>query len=107
MATEYQILEDMAMTDYADNVADLASWSYNCDHPTPFTLFLDIIGWSDEEMGEPMFDLRKCGSTFGYLEIGKLAAALTQYSDRPHDVADWIDQLMGADGFEYEEEDDE
>lgn len=98
MATEYQIIEDAPT--YCAAVAHLASWSGNYDHPTPFALFLDIVGYSEENYGEPMFDLKQCETKLGYLEIGMLAEALTEYSENPRDVSEWIDVLMHADGIE-------
>jgi hypothetical protein len=52
-------------------------------------LFLDLIGWSEDELGEPYASL-------GYVELGKLAEALTEYADRPHDVREYVDALMAA-----------
>ena len=81
--------------DGCDDVQDLYSWSLNYDAGKgPFTLLLDLIGWSEDNIGEPMFDLR--ASHLGYLECAKLGAALTAYADRPQDVKEYIDQLMEA-----------
>jgi hypothetical protein len=81
--------------DGCDAVSDLYHWSTNFDPGTgPMTLFLDLIGWSDDEIGEPLYSLK--GASLGYLELSKLAAALTEYADRPHDVRDYVDALMTA-----------
>lgn len=35
------------------HIAGLFEWSLNCDnHQSPWALFLDVIGWSDEHIGE-------------------------------------------------------
>lgn len=80
----------------ADAVADLYRWSTNYDLPTPFSLFLDLIGWSADNIGEPLFDLRKASERFGYLELGMLAKALDQYSDYPGPVGALVDKAMQA-----------
>ncbi len=80
-----------------EGVQDLYSWSLNYDAGNgPFALFLDLIGWSDEEIGSPLYDMGACPSMLGYLEIGKLAVALTEYADAPHDVRAYVDALMTA-----------
>lgn len=74
---------------------DLYSWSLNYDAGKgPFTLFLDLIGWSEDAYGETYYDLK--GASLGYLELSKLAEALTEYADRPHDVREYVDALMEA-----------
>ena len=93
-----QMLNDASAQ--VDRVAKLISWSENYEYPTPFTLFLDVIGWSEQEFGE-----RQCKDKFpalGYLEVGMLADALQQYSDYPSQVEDWIGELLAA---EYEDDD--
>jgi hypothetical protein len=57
-------------------------------------LFLDLIGWSEDELGEPLYSLKN--ASLGYVELGKLAEALTEYADRPHDVREYVDALMAA-----------
>lgn len=85
-----------APPDYAKETAQLLSWSANYDHPTPAALFLDIIGYSDEHMGEPLFDLRKVSERFGFMEIGYLADALNEYANRPGDVMEYVVAYLDA-----------
>lgn len=81
--------------DGCDHVADLYDWSTNYDPGRgPITLYLDLIGWSQDEYGEPLYDLATM--SLGYVELSKLAAALTEYAHRPHDVRDYVDRLMTA-----------
>ena len=71
-------------TTTTEAVEALANWSTNCEHPTPFALFLDLIGWSEDNYGE-----RLCGNqqpAIGYVEAGKLAAALEAWADSPREV---------------------
>jgi hypothetical protein len=85
-----------AAPDYAEAVADLWHWSTNYDAGRgPITLFLDLIGWSEENIGEPLYSL--AGASLGYVELDKLAKALTQYADRPQDVRGWVDGLLAFD----------
>lgn len=80
---------------YVEATADLWHWSTNYDAGKgPFTLFLDLIGWSEDEIGEPLYSLKD--ASLGYLELDKLGAALREYSDRPTDVRAWVDGLIAA-----------
>lgn len=80
-----------------DAVQDLYSWSLNYDAGKgPFTLFLDLIGWSFDEYGEALYTLTE--ASLGYVELGKLAQALTAYADYPQDVREYVDVLMAAEG---------
>lgn len=82
--------------DYAQATSDLWHWSTNYDAGKgPITLFLDLIGWSEENIGEPLYSLKD--ASLGYLELDKLAKALTEYADRPTDVREWIDGLLQYD----------
>lgn len=77
-----------------EGVQDLYSWSLNYDPGKgPFTLLLDLIGWSDDEIGESLY---VADYPLGYVECSKMAVALTEYADRPHDVREYIDALMAA-----------
>lgn len=75
------------------NIADLYSWSMNYDIETgtPFQKFLDLIGFSDEE-----FDSHLCPGSFilDYASAETFAAALNEWSVRPHDAFDFIGDLL-------------
>lgn len=78
------------------DVADLWHWSTNYDAGRgPFTLFLDLIGWSQDNYGETFYDLKD--ASLGYVELDKLARALSQYALNPRSVEKWIDTLMQYD----------
>ena len=90
----WQLLEQDAPAG-CDAVQDLYSWSLNYDAGKgPFALFLDLIGYSEEEFGEPIYVLAT--ASVGYVELGKLAAALMQYAAAPHEVAEYVRTLMSA-----------
>ncbi len=83
--------------DYARATSDLWYWSTNHDAGRgPITLYLDLIGWSDDNIGEPLYSL--ADASLGYIELAKLAAALTEYADRPQDVREWVDRLCSLEG---------
>jgi hypothetical protein len=77
------------------DIATLYSWSTNYDPGRgPFSLFVDLIGWSTDEIGEPIYNLRE--SSLGYIELRHLAEALSEYVERPHDVRGYVDRLIQA-----------
>jgi hypothetical protein len=83
--------------EYATATANLWHWSTNYDPGKgPFTLFVDLIGWSDEVLGETLYSLQDM--SLGYLEIDKLADALKEYANRPTDVRGWVDGLLEHEG---------
>jgi hypothetical protein len=102
MTTTTEVLEGLLSNEDCPQVAALYSWSTNYDPGQgPSTLFLDLIGWSEEEFGAPCFDHNKIGS-FGYVELAYLADALKAYADNPSWVRSYVDDLMVA---ERQEED--
>jgi len=83
------------------DTATLYSWSTNYDAGTgPFTLFLDLIGYSFDEYGEALYTLTE--GSLGYVELGYLARALNEYTDNPTKVRDYVEALLSA---ELEDED--
>jgi hypothetical protein len=92
----YELLEQAP--DYAKETAALFSWSENYNFPSPASLFLDLIGWSDEELGERL--TRETMPDLGYMEIDYLADALKEYAARPLDILLFVSKLMA----DYSEE---
>jgi hypothetical protein len=77
-------------------VQALYGWSLNYDAGRgPFALFLDLTGWSDEHYGENVYQ-GTYASGLGYVELDKLAKALTEYAARPLTVSAHVDALMDA-----------
>jgi hypothetical protein len=80
-----------------DAVASLYQWSTNYDcGKGPFTLFIDLIGWSEDNIGNTIYDYRSLQRKLGFVELSKLADALTAYADRSHDVSDYVSALLEA-----------
>jgi len=74
-------------------IAGLYQWSLNFDAGhTPFTAFLDIIGWSQEQYGVGLYDWKNV--QIGYLELDYLGDALKLYADRPQQVTDFFEQIL-------------
>jgi hypothetical protein len=75
-------------------LANFYQWSLNYDYErSPFTLFRDLVGWSEEAIGGNTFDYSSLPTSLGYLELDLLGEALRIYADKPTDVTDWLDQL--------------
>lgn len=76
-------------------IADLFSWAANEDFErgTCWIAFLDLIGWTSEHAGQKLNhpDYRP-----GYLEIEKLADALSHYADHPRDSWDLVCEIESA-----------
>lgn len=74
-------------------VADFYSWSLNFNAgQTPFTAFLDIIGWSQEQYGEALYKWNNV--TLGYVELSKLATVLELYSTMPSHVIEFTEEIL-------------
>lgn len=83
---------------YCVGVASLYRWSANYDDFKPFRKFLDLIGYSEQHYGEPAGDWSAPSSGLGYMELGYLAQALEDYSNRPQSVEEWINELLEVEG---------
>ena len=89
---KYWKMLDTEYPDYVREVVTLANWSQNHDYPSPMTLYLDLIGYSESELGE-----RLCADkmpNLGFLELQFLGDAIKEYSDKPHEVYEWVCRLM-------------
>ena len=95
MADVWTLIEEAPP--FASDTADLYHWSTNFNAGEgPMTLFLDLIGWSDDNIGETLYDLKD--AALGYVELDKLGKALREYADRPQDVRAFVDELIEAEG---------
>lgn len=79
---------------YCEGVSTLYSWSSNYQGFTPFRKFLDLIGYTMEEFGACLADWADPTECLGFVEIGYLAEALTEFANRPHDVLGFIQELL-------------
>lgn len=79
------------------HIVGLYQWSTNYDAgKTPFTLFIDLIGWSADEYGAPLFDLSNVHRTLGYLELDYLGDALKEYATIGQDAYDFVVRILNA-----------
>lgn len=81
---------------YAESVGQLYSWSANFQDFQPFRKFLDLIGYSEEDLGTALGDWKEPASSLGYQELAYLADALTEYANRPNDVVEFIKEVMAV-----------
>lgn len=78
---------------YCEGIESLYSWSSNYDHLAPFRLFLDLVGYSLEHLGEALIeDMRK--TPLGSVELSKLGEALIEWANRPQDCEAWVSELL-------------
>jgi hypothetical protein len=84
-------------------VTNLIHWSMNYDgrKGTPYYIFLDLIGYSTENLGCRLFSGNP-RDVLGFLEMDYLGDALKEYANNPQAVEDWIDLLMEAETMEAE-----
>lgn len=75
-------------------IVELAHASTNYDHPNPYALFLDLIGYSREEYGANLFDYSKLDERIGCFELDLIADALKVYAIRPISVYDFIGKML-------------
>ena len=81
----------------APEAEHLYRWGLNYDRDqNPFLVFLDLIGWSAENLGRT----ERMGQTviLDYVGAGYLADALTEWSDNPQEVEAWVAGLMNTEG---------
>jgi hypothetical protein len=82
-----------------EHTAGLISWSMNYDLPstgTPYLLFLDLIGYSAENYGQPLFNLANVQKVMGFMELDYLGDALKEYAENPQAVLDFIEAINNA-----------
>ena len=82
---------------HCESVAGLYSWSENCERPTPFAVFFDLIGESEAMFGECIagdMTVSQMASGFGYMELAHLANALDDYATRPNEIRAYARALV-------------
>jgi hypothetical protein len=76
-----------------EEIKALYDWSMNYDYPSPYSVFLDLIGWSKDELGEPLVhDITSV--PLGYLELDYLADALKEIANYGQDAYDYAVLLL-------------
>ena len=97
METQFKTLEELLQEGEArfPEIVALYQWSTNYEAgKTPFTLFIDLIGYSQEQFGESIYNLDK--PSLGYLELDYLGDALKEYATIGSDAYDFVVSLMEA-----------
>ena len=79
----------------AEETRSLAEWSLNYDHKkgNPYQIFLDLIGYSEENYGVNLFG-GKFSQVLGFMELDYLADALKEYAVNPSAVLAFIAKLQ-------------
>jgi hypothetical protein len=79
----------------AENIADLILWSMNYDLKTgtPYHIFLDLIGYSDDLYGTLLFNGKNFNRVLGYMELDYLGDALKEYATNPQAVLEFIGEV--------------
>lgn len=82
-------------TERFPEIVSLYEWSTNYSAGnTPFTLFIDLIGYSVDEIGEPMYNLTN--NPLGYLELDYLGDALKEYASKGESAYDFVIAILDA-----------
>lgn len=92
----YELIENAPET--LSRIARLWSVSSNYDYPTPATFFIDLIGYTQEEYGEPLTTMEQAVRRLDFIGLGLIGQALDEYTDRPNDARDFIQDLLEAEG---------
>jgi hypothetical protein len=77
------------------HIVGLYQWSTNYEAgKTPFTLFIDLIGYTQEQYGEALYNLDE--PQLGYLELDYLGDALKEYATIGQDAYDFVVRILDA-----------
>ena len=91
----YQVSEQLATITELKPIARLYDWSLNYEPgANPWCVVLDLIGWSEEHLGETI--TRNPSQVLGFVELGLVADVLKEYADNPHRVSAAIEALNRA-----------
>jgi hypothetical protein len=82
----------------ATETAGLISWSMNYDLKTgtPYHIFLDLIGYSDDVYGTLLFNHKDFSRVLGFMELDYLGDALKEYANNPQAVLDFLGEIDEA-----------
>jgi hypothetical protein len=81
---------------YCEAIESLYSWSSNYQDFRPFRMFLDLVGHSSENLGEPLADWKDPSESMGFVELGKLGDALSEWANRPADCETFVSELLNV-----------
>jgi len=85
-----------------EHTASLISWSMNYDLKTgtPYHIFLDLIGYSDDVYGTLLFNHKDFSRVLGFMELDYLGDALKEYANNPQAVLDLLGEIDEIDEIE-------
>ena len=83
----------------ADHTRALIEWSMNWrgEPCSPYLIFLDLIGYTQEEYGMSFSQGADFSRVLGYMELDYLGDALKEYAENPSAVLDFIRMVDEAD----------
>ena len=109
MLDELTTHDDLTDTDKVPEklqpILALYRWSVGAEFGSdykPFHLFLDLVGWSRDELGELLFRAEKHHQLhFGAIEMDYIADALKCWAERPTDSENYINKLIESEHYDY------
>lgn len=91
----YQVCDELRTITELESIASLYEWSLNYEPgANPWCVVLDLIGWSEEHLGETI--TRNPSQVLGYYELGIVADVLKAYAENPQMVGAGIEALTRA-----------
>ena len=83
----------------AAETSALIEWSMNWrgEPCSPYLIFLDLIGYTQEEYGMSFSQGADFSRVLGYMELDYLGDALKEYAENPSAVLDFIRMVDEAD----------
>ena len=82
-------------------VGEFYRWSLNYEPGrNPWSVFLDLIGWSTENLGEPISDLKHASEIIGYYEACELGRVLILWGNTPKAVEAVVEAYNRAEAGE-------
>jgi hypothetical protein len=62
----------------------------------PFRKLLDFVGYSMQEFAHPLDNWADPSDSLGFIELGKIAEALTEWANRPQDCEAFVSELLSV-----------
>jgi hypothetical protein len=81
---------------YCEGIESLYSWASNYQDMKPFRKLLDLVGYSMQEFAHPLANWADPSDSLGFIELGKIAEALTEWANRPQDCEVWVSELLSV-----------
>ena len=81
---------------YCEGINSLYSWASNYQDMKPFRKLLDLVGYSMQEFAHPLANWADPSDSLGFIELAKIAEALTEWANRPQDCEAWVSELLSV-----------